>query len=135
MDEPAGPTRNNATQKETPHWRLLWRVILIAHATLAIAWWWVMPGGFPMWHLRFWSNFAIPWTIALLAVAGLIGFWTRRTALLQPLLVAVPVGWTATLIASVVVFPISSRRFVPPISCYTVSCLSRNWSFPGFGLT
>ncbi len=98
-----------------PHWRLLWRVILIIHAVFAIAWWWIMPGGFPAWNIRFWANCAVPWAVVVAAVAGLICFWTRRTALLQPLLIAVPVAWTSALISAVLIFPISSRRCVLPM--------------------
>lgn len=45
--------------------RLGWTVILIAHATGAAAWWWLMPGGFPTGHPRFWMNQVLPFVVLL----------------------------------------------------------------------
>ena len=49
-------------------WRLFWLLVLACHTVAASAWWWLMPGGFPPSHPRFWSNGVAP--IAVLVVVA-----------------------------------------------------------------
>lgn len=45
-------------------------LLLIFTGAMAVGWWWLMPGGFPLEHMRFWTNTAWP---ALVVTVGLVG--------------------------------------------------------------
>ena len=90
--------------------RLFWRAVLAAHVAAAGAWAWLMPGGFPLDHARFWANRALPALLVALAGAGLVAVWLRRQALFRLLIVPWPALWLAAAVAGRLAFPISARR-------------------------
>src|SRR5437899_3228807 len=97
-------------------WRLFWLVVLAWHMVAASAWWWLMPGGFPASHPRFWANRAVP--IAVLAVAATAVWAARRGRfdLLRGALVVFPAAWGAGAVVARVAFPISFRwLFLAPL--------------------
>jgi hypothetical protein len=77
---------------------------------------WLAPGGFPVWHARFWINGVFP-----LALLGLVGSAVaasrgRRDDWLRALLAAFPAGWGAAAVMARVVFPVTFERlFWPPL--------------------
>jgi hypothetical protein len=87
----------------------LWNAILLIHGLGAGLWWWVMPGGFPYYHPRFWANEVLPLVVIAAAAAGLYGIWRRRLGLALGVILAVPAFWTAALVVAAIAFPISRR--------------------------
>ncbi len=102
------------TSGATIRWSLVWQTVLLAHGVLAVAWWWAMPGGFPMGHVRYWTNGVAPWCVVTVAGFGVICIWRRKSSWVGLITISVPVAWTAALIAAVALFPISAKRFVLP---------------------
>jgi len=91
-------------------------MIFVAHATGAVAWWWMMPGGFPLDHPRFWVNRVLPWVVLGTAVVGRLALRKRHERCYQSAAVACTVLWTAATIAGVLAFPRSAARFFPPVA-------------------
>lgn len=90
--------------------RLFWLAVLTAHGTAAVAWWWLMPGGFPMGHPRFWVNEALP--VFVLAMVVAVRFWVwGKERVRNSILAMFPVFWLAVAIGGRVVFPESGRLF------------------------
>lgn len=58
--------------------RLATSIMLAGNATFAIGWWWLMPGGFPVGHVRFWMNAVWPIVLLLISVVGLTALFLRR---------------------------------------------------------
>ena len=88
---------------------LFWRVVLAAHAAAAAAWFWLMPGGFPIGHVRFWANRVVPVGCFVVALAGLFAAWRGRMAILRLIIVAFPAAWLAMGATMAIVFPVSGR--------------------------
>src|SRR5213075_2336632 len=87
-------------------YRVLWLAILTAHATGALAWWWMRPGGFPVTSVHFWSGAVAPWVIV--AVVIVARFSTKKCPSLSAwLLLSIPIAWIAASVASTLVFPIT----------------------------
>jgi hypothetical protein len=87
--------------------RLLWLAVLTGHAFAAGAWWWLLPGGFPVWHPKFWANGVLPWAFLVVAVATRFYLWERRPKWRDRVLLSFPVFWLAMLVCGVVLFPVS----------------------------
>ena len=49
---------------------MVWQLLLTAIAIGLIFWWYLQPHGFPVWHLRFWTNDIFPWCFVILALAA-----------------------------------------------------------------
>ena len=96
--------------------RVLWRIILTGHAAAAAGWMWMMPGGFPIGHARFWANRGLPLLVIVACVAGAWAGWRRRDALLRDFVLGVPMWWASAAVVGRVVFPISARwLWLPPL--------------------
>ena len=100
-------------------WSVVWQTLFLAHILVATIWFCLMPGGFPLWHPQFWANRVMPIVIVAAMFIGLIGTWTKRHGWQRAIVDATAVGWTTALIVSVVVYPISARRFLLPALCGT----------------
>lgn len=89
---------------------LFWTALLTAHATVAIAWWSLMPGGFPMSSYRFGANRAAPLIILLLAIAArfLIGKQYRGTL---PILLFLATMWMGIGLGLKAIFPVTFEWF------------------------
>jgi hypothetical protein len=88
-------------------WRLFWLLVLAGHAVAASAWWWLMPGGFPVLHPRFWANREAPVAVLLVVAIAVLAARRGRLHLLSLTLAVFPVAWAAAAIAARVVFPIT----------------------------
>lgn len=117
-------------------WTFVWQAIWLGHAIIAILAWWVLPGGFPWEHPRFWTNQVLPWLIAAVAGVGIVGVWRNKAPAWQSAAVFTATMWTSALIASAVVYPISISRVWLPVLVVTAlfwtACLAscrQNWSW------
>src|SRR5262249_35504799 len=93
-----------------------WLLVIAGHAVAAVAWWWLMPGGFPPSHPRFWVNGVAP--IAVLAPVATAVWASRRRHfdVLRLTLVVFPTAWATAARAARLVFPITFRwRFLLPL--------------------
>lgn len=88
-------------------WRLFWLGALAAHGFAAVAWWWLMPGGFAMSQMRFWVNEVLPWCVLGLALGTRFLWWKRERAR-DLSLASFGVFWITAAIAARVVFPVSA---------------------------
>lgn len=84
-------------------------LILALHLGGAGAWWWLMPGSFPVTHPRFWVNQALPIGVLLAGLVGLAAWRWKWHATWLAVLYAIPAGWIAAAISFRVVFPVSSH--------------------------
>ena len=101
----------------SPLQRIFWLVVLAFHATAAAAWLWFSPGGFPVWHLHFWSNPVVP--LIVLAVVALAFGAARRgkVGVLGAALVAFPACWLGAAVVGRIVFPVTlAWLFLPPLA-------------------
>lgn len=98
----------------------LWRLVLYTHLVSAALWWWLVPGGFPPTHARFWTNEVFPFVVCAVCMTAL---WAERKG--APVLRAtagltIPVFWSAATIVAVALFPYSAGRFgFPAFVCLT----------------
>jgi len=110
----------------------LWRLVIYLHLAPAAFWWWLMPGGFPLGHPRFWTNAVFPVVAIAICLAGL---WAGRRAnplLLAVLSVTIPAFWLAATASACLLYPVSARRFLPPaLVCWLVVSGLHWWSFRG----
>lgn len=90
--------------------RLFWLAMLTAHGTAAVAWWWLLPGGFGVGEPRFWMNEVLPLGVLALVVALRFGLW-NRAALRDGLLATFPAFWIAAAVSARFVFPQSAQGF------------------------
>jgi hypothetical protein len=72
--------------------RLLIKYVFIVHGILAISWWYVMPGGFPVSHIRFWSNTIWPLATLAISVLGLAAGLRQRESWSNACLIALAVA-------------------------------------------
>lgn len=83
--------------------------VFTTHLVLAVAWWWFMPGGFPLSHPRFWVNRVVP----MMMIAGVIAYlWARRskrTDLICALSLGLAAFWAAASVSGRIVFPVTAR--------------------------
>jgi hypothetical protein len=102
-------------------WRLLWLVVLGFHAVAASAWWWLMPGGFPAWHPRFWTNGVAPLVVLAAVVLAVMAARRERLSVLGQSLATFPACWVAAAVAGRMAFPITMQRlFAAPLACGAV---------------
>jgi hypothetical protein len=83
--------------------------VFTAHLVLAAAWWWLMPGGFPAAHPRFWVNRVLPVGVIAFVATYLWARYRRRDAVLRTLAVAMAAFWLAAAVSARVVFPVTMR--------------------------
>jgi len=96
--------------------RLFWLLVLGFHAVAAAGWWWLMPGGFPVSHPRFWSNGGAPVLVLGVVVAAVIAARRERWERLRFILALFPAAWAGAGLAARVVFPITFKwAFLIPL--------------------
>jgi len=100
-DEPAASTNDRITGWWI--WWAAWSVVIAVGA----AWWWLMPGGFPASHPRFWVNQALPPLAVVAAVLGLTALQRRWTALASASALTLPIALLAGTITGAALFPVS----------------------------
>jgi len=100
----------------TASYRLFWLLVLSFHAVAAAGWWWLMPGGFPVSHPRFWSNGVAPLVVLGAVVAAVIAARREQWARLRFMLAAFPAAWAGAALMARVVFPITFKwTFLLPL--------------------
>src|SRR5688500_17853282 len=96
--------------------RIFWLLVLAGHALVAAVWWWLMPGGFPADHPRFWVNQVLPPAMIVLCAAVIVAAHRERHGVVRAAIVMLAAMWLAVGISSRVTFPISLRvRFLIPL--------------------
>src|SRR5690349_6507759 len=93
--------------------RPIWIVALLAHGAAAVAWWWVMPGGFPVDHPRFWINAVAPVVVLGAVVAAFAAWRWKKLRAIQSVLFAFTLMWVAGAAAARLTFPVSARLVSP----------------------
>jgi len=112
--------------------RILWRIILTGHAAAAAGWMWMMPGGFPIGHARWWANRALPLLVIVACVVGAWAGWRRKDVLLRHFALGVPIAWLAAAVAGRIVFPISARWvWLAPLGVAVVLGALAGWAWLG----
>ncbi len=83
-------------------------IALVGHGLAALAWFWLLPHGFPAGHLRFWSNELLPLALgALLLVASSGALVARLRPAFEAALAFLALVWLVLGVAAKVVFPLS----------------------------
>lgn len=90
--------------------RLLIKYVFIGHGILAISWWYVMPGGFPVSHVRFWSNTIWPLATLAISVFGLAACLRQRESWSNACLIVLAVAALSATATSALIFPDINRR-------------------------
>lgn len=86
----------------------LWCECYLAGILVGAAfWWWLMPGGFPLGHSRFWLNSVMPLGMVIVAVLALVGMLRRRYRLAGCVLLGAAAAWGAIAVYGRIQFPIS----------------------------
>lgn len=84
-------------------WTLIWLLFAMASA----GWWWLMPGGFPVESLRFWSNSVIPLAALSVALAAAVIAWRGPARWHEELVRLPPLGCFWVGILALLIFPVS----------------------------
>lgn len=124
-----GPSRLKMVRKRRvlawchPGVRILWCIVLAGHAWAMTLWWWPMRAhGFPITHLRFWMNQALPWILSALCLAGMVLAWRRQSRLFSLIVLTIPIAYASAVLAGLLVFPESAvcdvRRMLDPSWLY-----------------
>lgn len=115
-------------------WRCFWLMVLLGHVLLALAWWWLSPGGFGPTHPRFWSNRVVPPVVLGLSIAALVALRQDRMATLRRLLPLWPAAWAAGAVMFRIAFPIAMAWIwmIPMALAATMGFAAvRPWRAPG----
>ncbi|MFO0893198.1 MAG: hypothetical protein U0790_29175 [Isosphaeraceae bacterium] len=88
---------------------LVWLAALVGHATASALWWWLQPGGFPVWHPRFWINGVVPTVVLAWSVGSLRVLHRRRSAEFLSWLSPWPALWAGLAVAGRVAFPVTLK--------------------------
>jgi len=98
-------------------YRLFWLVVLAFHAVAAAGAIWLLPGGFSIGHLRFWSNTVAPIVLMITVSLAIAASRGHRYDSLRTILIAFPVAWVAAAISLRGLFPVTFRLlFVVPLA-------------------
>jgi hypothetical protein len=115
-------------------WRMGWLLVLVGHGLLAMAWWWLSPGGFGFGHPRFWSNRVAPPLILGLSIASLVALRRDNTKALRLLLPSWPAAWAGGTLLMRILFPITiAGIWLVPLGIAATMGLAaaRPWRNPG----
>jgi hypothetical protein len=88
-------------------WRMSWLIVLIGQGLLAMAWWWLSPGGFGPGHPRFWVNRLAAPAVAIAVILTLAALRRESRGALKWLLPAWPATWAGMAVGLRFVFPIT----------------------------
>jgi hypothetical protein len=109
---------------------LFWLTVFVGHAILAILAWGLQPGGFPVSHLRFWSNAVAPIVVLALAIGAIWALHREWTGALRVLLPVWPAAWVAIAVTAKLMFPITLRcAWLVPIGAAATMAVAA-WRFP-----
>ncbi len=88
-----------------------WLTFLVGQGLLAMAWWWLSPGGFGPGHPRFWSNRVAPPLILVAVLVTLVALRRDHQRALRLLLAGWPAAWAGMAVALRFLFPVTMARF------------------------
>ena len=129
---------NSSSQTLRSGERLFYFALFGFHLMAAAGWWWIMPGGFPLTHLRFWANCGGPALIGTIAIVGLSGVWLRRREWSWLVATVFASFWTTAFVAAIIVFPHSRKLPFAVVFLASVVVWGRLWgtkrSAPGMAL-
>src|SRR5688572_5121212 len=109
--EPSQPPSPHAQGEEAGSTTRIFVLLFAAmHLLAAAGIWWLMPGGFPIDHPRFWANRVLPAMVLLYAVAIVILASRKHWRVLTAMLLASPMTWIGAAIGGMTTFPISGRK-------------------------
>jgi len=95
-------------------WRAIWTFVAVLCLPVALVWWWLAPGGFPVEHSHFWIHRGGPSVLAAFAVTLIAALWTSPR--LAAALLAMPAAaWLAATAAACLLYPMSARMFAIPL--------------------
>src|SRR5687768_13618290 len=126
MEPQASPLRTAGTAGAA----ILWYLILSAHLFLAIGWWFLMPGGFPAEHSRFWTNRVFPIALSVAVIAASVGARNSRLEWRRATLIALGCGWFAAVVAVCVIYPRSALRGAPAPSLVVLFIIAAAFTKP-----
>lgn len=89
--------------------RLFWLFVLVGHGACAGLWWWLMPAGYPVRSVPFWTNEVAPLLLLAWVAAAFMAAQNGQTVLYRLMLLGFPAGWLAAAIAGKVAFATSAR--------------------------
>ncbi|HVK89368.1 MAG TPA: hypothetical protein VM513_34835 [Kofleriaceae bacterium] len=100
--------------------RRLVLIVFAVHAIGAGAWFWLMPGGWPVDAARFWVNQAWPLAMLVASLAGIVALAATRDRVVLAIALALAAQWAGVAVAALVVFPASGtwltvRALVPAL--------------------
>jgi hypothetical protein len=104
----------------TPITRILVLLFAMLQVLAAAGVWWLMPGGFPVDHPRFWVNRVLPVTVAAFAIAVIVLAYRKQWRTVTALLLCTPITMLAAAISGAAVFPISGRKPGVVVGVFTV---------------
>jgi len=93
---------------ESPN-RHFFYAIFAFHLAAAAGWWYIMPGGFPFDHPRFWVNTVFPLLLAIIFLFGMASLVFDRPVVVELLVIFIAALWIAAGLSALVVFPASRR--------------------------
>lgn len=105
----------------------VWRLVLYAHLVAAIMWWWLMPGGFPISHPRFWTNEVFPLLAAGVCLSCLFAERPGKAIVRVSTAATIPAFWAAATLTAAITFPQSALRFLPPALPCTMAAVGLFW--------
>src|SRR5262249_18415477 len=79
----------------------------LVHVVLAGVAWRLLPHGFPVAHVRFWSNTIAPVVVGVVGVVGAIALLRMQRALGRTLALALATTWAVGALVARVTFPVS----------------------------
>lgn len=85
--------------------RILAEVVLIGHAAFALGWWWLMPRGFAIGHIRFWMNEVWPLALLFVSLAGVWSLVRRRPDWTKVCLLSLGIVALSTTVTASLTFP------------------------------
>lgn len=91
--------------------RLMAECLLVFHGLMALGWWWLTPGGFPLEHSRFWLNRI--WSLGVLGVAvfGIVALARKRHFGMKVAMLILAAMWIGAAVTSWIVFPVSAAAW------------------------
>ena len=86
---------------------IFWLLVLLGHAVFAVAWWWLMPHGFPPAHPRFWVNEFLPWATVAAVIGVAVAAQRDRLLPARLMLVMLATLWLTAGLYGRGIFPVS----------------------------
>src|SRR5438046_2056945 len=111
------------------HLLIFWSAIMAAHVTGAIAWCWMMPGGFGLDEPREWVNRVVPAIVVLGAIGARVLLARSHTRIVAAVLAGFGAVWVSAAVTARILFPISfAWLWLAPLAIGFVMLIAWRWS-------